>query len=458
MTAQEITFLQERLTELLVFINGAKIESEQQDAKIIDFQSRLKLLKPEATESVKFAEFHREDSPKNHTFTSNALADGGNQQLPTQCNVDLQPNIEKAENGISLKQKLKELNTDMFRLTDCVTRRKGNGFECRFRKLGFEKSKSGKTKKEAHAKMQLYLNALNKELFGICEDLKVNKKIKIKTFIDIADFFIYNVKKDMLAELSFRTLENRYRLYVRERYQNCTFAELTPMRLQKDLQAIKEKHSRTYEDVRSILNGIFKYAKANGIIGHNPIDAVYITKHYRENCRAITYAEEAKLLQAELPESVKLAIVYALYAGARSTEVSQTVVDFQTEKILIKNAKLKQHQRRNKDKLYRTLPLMPMLKPYRELIESKPALIGVKRINFHIQTVLPDVTLRNLRHTFASRAKECGVNPELVNVWQGHVAGNDITAKVYTHYSEEYEKRQALLVDYALEKIPENPR
>ena len=458
MTAQEISFLQERLTELLVFVNGAKIQSELQDAKIIDFQSRLKLLKPEATETVKFECGAIQTLPKLHKLEDNAVADGGNQRLQVQSNVDLQLDNEKSKTVFPEEQKLKEIKTDMFRLTDCVTRRKGNGFECRFRKLGFEKSKSGKTKKDAQAKMQYYLNALNKELFGICEDLRVNKKPKVQTFTEVAEFFVYKVKKDMLAPITFVAYENRYNLYIKDRYKNCTFAELTPMRLQNDLKKIKDKHSRTYEDVRSILNGIFKYAIANGITDKNPIDAVYLKKHYRENCRAITYAEEAKLLQAEMPAHIKLAIVYALYAGARSTELPQMKVDFNLEQVVIKNAKLKEHQRQNKEKLYRTLPLMPMLKPYRELIESNLKLSGMKRTNVHIQKVLPNVTLRNLRHTFASRCKECGVNPEVVNVWQGHVAGNDLTAKVYTHYSFEYQKEQAKLVDYVLEKIPENPR
>jgi len=353
--------------------------------------------------------------------------------------------LQKTEKSISEeKQKLKEIKTDMFKLSDCVCRKKGNGYEIRFRKLGIEKSKSAVSKKEAERKMQSYLNALNKELFGICETLKVNEKPEVKTFIDIADFFIYNVKKENLKPMSFKTLNNRYRLYVREKYKNCTFSELTPMRLQEDLKRIKDKHSRTYEDVRSVLNGIFKYAKANGLIQLNPIEAVFLQKHRRVQGTALTLEEEKRLLTETKNKRALFSFVLMLYAGARPSEVYNTVVDFKTEKITIKNSKLKEYQ----TNYYRELPLFPMLKPYEKLLKTPFTQHEEHYLNRVLQHVLPNKTLKDLRHTFASRAKECGCNPEVVNVWQGHVAGGDMTAKVYTHYSFDYQKKQAELFIY----------
>gem|GEM_PF-5736532 len=45
---------------------------------------------------------------------------------------------------------------------------------------------------------------------------------------------------------------------------------------------------------------------------------------------------------------------------------------------------------------------------------------------------LPNHTLKDLRHTFTTRARECGIDNELVAVWTGHSLGN-ITSSVYTH-------------------------
>lgn len=338
-----------------------------------------------------------------------------------------------------LKNRLKEIKTDMFRLTDCACRKHANGYEIRFRKLGIQKSKSAPTKKEAERKMQEYLNALNKELFGICETLKCNEKPTVKLFVDIADFFIYSIKKENLKPLSFRTLNNRYIRYVREKYKNCTFAELSPMRLQEDLMRIKEKHSRTCEDVKNILNGIFKYAKANGLIEKNPIDAVFIKKHHRVNGTSLTLEEEKRLLTETKNQKALYSFLLMLYAGARPSEIYNTVIDFEKEKIVIKNSKLKEWQ----TNFYRELPLFPMLKPYEKILRTPYTQHEAHYLNRLLRQILPNKTLKDLRHTFATRGKECGINPEVVNIWQGHVAGNDLTAKVYTHYSFDYMKKEA---------------
>lgn len=57
-------------------------------------------------------------------------------------------------------------------------------------------------------------------------------------------------------------------------------------------------------------------------------------------------------------------------------------------------------------------------------------------------------------YTFITRCKECGVNPELVMLWDGHEEDKDVkSSKVdrgYTDYSEEYQLEQAQLVDYEI--------
>ena len=60
---------------------------------------------------------------------------------------------------------------------------------------------------------------------------------------------------------------------------------------------------------------------------------------------------------------------------------------------------------------------------------------------------LPNHTLKDLRHTFTTRARECGIDNELVAVWTGHSLGN-ITSKVYTHFSIEFQQEQAKKLVY----------
>ena len=50
----------------------------------------------------------------------------------------------------------------MFTIKDCTTRLKGNSYEVRFRKFGYEKSFSSTKLANAEARMREYLRSLNK--------------------------------------------------------------------------------------------------------------------------------------------------------------------------------------------------------------------------------------------------------------------------------------------------------
>lgn len=60
----------------------------------------------------------------------------------------------------------------------------------------------------------------------------------------------------------------------------------------------------------------------------------------------------------------------------------------------------------------------------------------------------PSHHLHELRHTFITRAQECGVPREVVSVWAGHAADNTQTSIVYTHFSDEFMLSEGKKVDY----------
>ena len=72
-----------------------------------------------------------------------------------------------------------------------------------------------------------------------------------------------------------------------------------------------------------------------------------------------------------------------------------------------------------------------------------------------MRRLFPEHHPHELRYTFITRCKECGVNPELVMLWDGHEMDDDVkTSKVdrgYTDYSDEYQLQEAEKVNY---KIP----
>ena len=73
--------------------------------------------------------------------------------------------------------------------------------------------------------------------------------------------------------------------------------------------------------------------------------------------------------------------------------------------------------------------------------------VSMEKLYKEFVKFLPNNTLKDLRHTFNTRIKELGVSNELTAIWCGRTVGN-ITADVYTHYSMEYQQKEALKVKY----------
>ena len=71
-----------------------------------------------------------------------------------------------------------------------------------------------------------------------------------------------------------------------------------------------------------------------------------------------------------------------------------------------------------------------------------------------LKRLLPNHHPHELRYTYVTRAKECGVNPELVMLWDGHSADKDVVAsrvdRGYTDFSKEYQLKEAAKVNYDL--------
>ena len=72
---------------------------------------------------------------------------------------------------------------------------------------------------------------------------------------------------------------------------------------------------------------------------------------------------------------------------------------------------------------------------------------NLEQLRIEFKKYCPDNTLKDLRHTFTTRARECGIDNELVSVWTGHSLGN-ITSSVYTHFSMEFQQEQSKKLAY----------
>ena len=84
-----------------------------------------------------------------------------------------------------------------------------------------------------------------------------------------------------------------------------------------------------------------------------------------------------------------------------------------------------------------------MLRKYLNLLDGELPVISLDKLTHRFPDFAPGHHLHELRHTFITRAQECGIPRELVSLWAGHRADNTMTSNVYTHFSDEFQLSEA---------------
>lgn len=216
--------------------------------------------------------------------------------------------------------------------------------------------------------------------------------------------------------------------------------QIKPMLIQEHLSALHAKTPRLCETVKGLLSNVFEYAVNNGIIDRNPIKAVFVAKHERTTGQALTRQEEKEFIKAIENSRYKTVFLKMLYSGVRPCEVNYITENAGDKTLTIKNGKLKSYQKN----YYRTIPIFPKYEPYAGTETNK---VDTNKLGAEFRALCPSHQLKDLRHTFTTRARECGIDNELVAVWTGHSLGN-ITSSVYTHFSMEFQQEQAKRLVY----------
>ena len=83
---------------------------------------------------------------------------------------------------------------------------------------------------------------------------------------------------------------------------------------------------------------------------------------------------------------------------------------------------------------------------------EKAKRVNLNTVSTRLKRLFPDHHPHELRYTFITRCKECGVNPEVVMIWSGHSEDKDVLAsrvnRGYTDFSEEFQLKEAEKVNY----------
>ena len=160
----------------------------------------------------------------------------------------------------------------------------------------------------------------------------------------------------------------------------------------------------------------------------NPLTLVVKMKHECKHGTALTKDEERLLLQAYPNTKYQIIFALALYTGLRPNEYNTAKIEGQF--IVAVNSK-----RKNKRVEYKKIPITPMLAPYLQGIEQLEANNrDVLREKF--KAILPNHILYDMRTTFYSRCKECGIADAARDEFVGHSLG--ALGNAYTDLSDEY--------------------
>lgn len=197
-----------------------------------------------------------------------------------------------------------------------------------------------------------------------------------------------------------------------------------------------------------ILKSLFEYAVIDDFIRHSPMAKVRIPVYEGETGEALTRQEELELVEKCLSGGTRsgAAYIFLLYTGIRRSELATVEI---IDGVWIKVVTAKQRAGR-KEKV-RLIPICPRL---RRLLPNLEKEIGElknlypNRLTRTFKAWFPAHHLHELRHTFITRAQECGISRELVSLWAGHKADNTMTTNVYTHFSKEFQLQEIEKFDY----------
>lgn len=218
-----------------------------------------------------------------------------------------------------------------------------------------------------------------------------------------------------------------------------------------DLQLIINtvETSRTMIDVKNVLKNAMETAYNNKIIKDNPATCLLKISHIQKKGEALTRAEEKQFIKDISGTPCEKLFKFYILTGVRRAEalsLKACDVDVDTKRIKIKGTKTASS--------YRYIPLFDKVAILLQSITpDENGFYFPFQINYptrQFKFICPAHKLHDLRHTFATRCLENGVNMKQVQKWLGH-ADFETTANVYSSIQSDYQSEQADLINKYLD-------
>lgn len=255
------------------------------------------------------------------------------------------------------------------------------------------------------------------------------------------------IKEQTTKPSTFKEYERSFRVDLEPTFGSKPLADITRTDLQNYLFGIvgENKH-RKAEKLALMLHCIFDMAAEDYNIP-SPMKKVVLPAYQTKKGEALTKDEEARLVnycKSHKDVEGTDALLVLLYFGLRKSELASIeIIDGKWLQCETSKERLGQNV------VLRKIPFTPQVKKVLPFIDFEKAKnTNLNTISTRMKRLLPERHPHELRHTFISRCKECGVASEVVSIWAGHSLSGTITSTVYTHYSDEFQLKEAEKVIY----------
>ena len=323
-------------------------------------------------------------------------------------------------------------------------RQKANGiYEIRMSISGVQFYASAKDLAVAKRK---FLDAVRCETGGETMPIMAKKRIASGvTFGEFADRWLTVTKKPRVKEITYEEISLQLKNHLLPRFGEVPITDIHTMEIDEFINSYIERgQARTALKLYVTLKDIFNCATLDEVIKRNPAEKIQKPTYEAKSGAALSREEEFELVNKlfENNDPCRYAIVFILYTGMRRSELKSASTDGVW--ITVSCAKTRKGKERT-----RKVPITPMLRPYIEHFTKVNLCFTDDRLSRVVPKYLEGHTTHHLRHTFITRAQECGVSKEIVKLWVGHSANKrDMTESVYTHFSEEFQLSEATKISY----------
>jgi len=312
----------------------------------------------------------------------------------------------------------------------------------------------------------------SEKAMGVC-----HSKAAVKTG-DWINTWIEKHKAPKLAPSTLTSYRNNFRVHIKPYVGEVALRELTTYHIQKMLDSMVGSLS-LFVKVYNVIHGALEKAVELGMIPRNPCKGVAFPAEDKEDMRVLTQEEQQRFIEALDGEYYRVMLLTYLYTGMRAGEcipLQWKDVDLSKRTIRVNKKAILHHDfskhsakqevqdfcktKSSKRTVAITAGLAAILAEHKEEMKKRVAALGLewsedslvfwntrnKIVQYgnlkeslnkiYRKAGIENATMHTLRHTYATRCFEAGVNIKAISEQLGH-ANVKTTYNIYVHLLED---------------------